>query len=139
MGIYTKCLKTDLGQICYINTNKMTTLLSVNYNESYNDLVVNDTDAVRVMYFAGQNKAKRDSWITPGSILIEKEGNVWVYVGLVMFVYEVDSLDGVARFLLVVEKNNHSGTTGYTKKLLMEQIGWVLTDDAPGIAHVTHV
>ena len=117
----------------------MTTLLSVNYNESYNDLVVNDTDAVRVMYFAGQNKAKRDSWITPGSILIEKEGNVWVYVGLVMFVYEVDSLDGVARFLLVVEKNNHSGTTGYTKKLLMEQIGWVLTDEAPGIAHVTHV
>jgi hypothetical protein len=117
----------------------MTTLLSVNYSESYNDLVVNDTDTVRVMYFAGQNKAKRDKWITPGSILIEKEGNVWVYVGLVMFVYEVDQVDGVARFLLVVEKNNHTGTTAPTKKLLMEKIGWILTDDAPGIAHVTHV
>ena len=118
---------------------KMTTLLSVNYSESYDDVVVNDTNVVRVMYFAGQKKAKRDSWITPGSILIEKDGIVWVYVGLVMFVHEVESIDGVARFLLVVEKNNHTGTTGYTKKLLMEKIGWILTDEAPGIAHVTHV
>jgi len=115
------------------------TLLSVNYNESYDDLVVNDTDEVRVMYFAGQKKAKRDDWVTPGSILIEKDGSAWAYVGIVMFVYEVDPLDGVARFLLVVEKNNHSGTAARTKKLLMEKIGWVLTDESQGIARVTHV
>lgn len=115
------------------------TLLSVNYNESYDDVVVNDTQTVRVMYFAGQKKAKRDDWITPGSILIEKNNNLWAYVGLVMFVYEVEPIDGVAQFLLVLEKNNHSGVTGKTKKLLMEKIGWVLSDDAPGIAHVTHV
>lgn len=140
MGIYTKCLKTDLLRICYITLNKMSvTLLSVNYNESYDDVVVNDTQTVRVMYFAGQKKAKRDDWITPGSILIEKNNNLWAYVGLVMFVYEVEPIDGVAQFLLVLEKNNHSGVTGKTKKLLMEKIGWVLSDDAPGIAHVTHV
>ena len=138
MGIYTKCLKTDLGQICYINTNKMTTLLSVNTQDlTYNDQNANDTDSVRVIYFDGQKKGKRNSWITVGSILIEKIGTKWVYVGIVIFVQEVEPYDGVARFLLVVEKNNHTGTTGYTKKLLMEQIGWVLTDDAPGIAHVT--
>jgi len=141
MGIYTECLKTDLLRIRYITLNKMATvtLLSVNYNESYDDLVVNDTNTVRVMYFAGQKKAKRDDWITPGSILIEKVGSKWVYVGIVMFVYEVEPVDGVARFLLVLEKNNHSGVTGNTKKLLMEKIGWILSDDAPGIAHVTHV
>ena len=117
----------------------MATLLSVNYDESYDDVVVNDTDTVRVMYFAGQKKAKRDDWITPGSILIEKVGSKWVYVGIVMFVYEVNPVDGVAQFLLVVEKNNHTGHTSRTKKLLMEQLHWVLTDDSQGIAHVTHV
>lgn len=115
------------------------TLLSVNYTESYDDVVVNDTDDVRVMYFAGQKKAKRDDWITIGSILIEKEASVWIYVGIVVFVYQVEPIDGIARFLLVIEKNNHSGTMARTKKLLMEKIGWILTDDSQGIARVTHV
>ena len=116
------------------------TLLSVNKSDkTYNDEIANDTDVVRVIYFDGQKKGKRNSWITIGSIVIEKVQDKWVYVGLVVFVHEVEAVDGVARFLLVVEKNNCTGHTSRTKKLLMEQLGWTLTDEAPGIAHVTHV
>jgi len=127
--------------ICEIYLNKMSvTLLSVNKHDlTYNDQNANDTDNVRVIYFDGQQKAKRNSWITIGSIVIEKIETKWVYLGIVVFVQEVEPRDGVARFLLVVEKNNFTGHTSRTKKLLMEQLGWVLTDEAPGIAHVTHV
>jgi hypothetical protein len=116
------------------------TLLSMNKQDpTYSDYNANDTDNVRVVYFDGQLKHKRNGWIMVGSILIEKVGTKWVYVGIVVFVQEVEPRDGVARFLLVVEKNNFTGHTSRTKKLLMEQLGWILTDESQGIANVTHV
>lgn len=114
------------------------TLLSI--NGEYADRHVSQSTNLNVYEFLGQPKGGRDHWIEPGSILIRKRGNYWEYQGVVLDVDKMlEPLNGVARFLLVVERNMHTGRMAPTKKLLMEKIGWLLNDEAPGIARVTHL
>jgi hypothetical protein len=117
-----------------------TTLLSINSQDpTYDDQVVTDHDGVQTLYFDGQKSGGRDHMIKVGSLVITKKHGLWVYVGFVMNVYDVEKVNDVRRFFLVVEKISYTGTSARTKKLLMEKLGWVLTDDAPGIATVTRV
>ena len=118
------------------------TLLSINSQDpTYADEIVTDNPKVLTMYFDGQNSGRRDHMITKGSlVIIKKPGHGhWEGVGDVTNVYEVEKVTDVRRFFLVVEKTSYTGISAPTKKLLVKKIGWVLTDDAPGIATVTHV
>ena len=116
------------------------TLLSINSQDpTYADEIVTGNSRVQTLYFDGQKSGRRDHMVKYDSLVIVKKAGLWVYLGHVTNVYEVEKVTDVRRFFLVVEKTSYTGISAPTKKLLMEKIDWVLTDEAPGIATVTRV
>ena len=142
MGVHKFCLKTDFGQICYTNINKMscTGVFANKADKQYPaDETVYDSDTVRVEKYSGSKCGLNDHLLEPGALYMEKCNVEWEHVGVVVHVTKVAPVNGVNRFILVIEKNPHTGTTARTKKLLTENLGWLLKNDTPGIARLTWI